>query len=417
MLLEQTFLSEHDYYEVMGLSPEATVLDIEAAFKQQAAGLDLRHPNPETRMQAAEKMLILTQAYEALSDPMLRSHYDRQVLGRNQMPVTPQVDGLFKEGLRAWRKGETDMALRYLKEVANLYPHRSLYRVHLAIAYADKDWFAFTESELETALRLDPDSGFAKETVAKLLFKLPDKRRYWHQNPLNRQVAMLAAGFVGLAVLFASGLPQNLASGLIAKVTDATRIQSKQPALEDRLPEDMRKELAKKQTTQQREIPFFESDYKPEGKTYDYTKLEAKSKVFYPEQQMVVLTYKDGSILTYKPASIKGWQKRGELPVIITENNELIPSPTSLPVLMPDMKPANLEAADFPAWMFPEYGIAATPPSSVPSGNDTSPAEPADSTTDTNTDTAAEPPASSPPAETPTAQPASPTGGYNPYGN
>lgn len=417
MLLEQTFLSEHDFYEVMGLGPEATVLDIEAAFKQQAAGLDLRHPNPETRMQAAEKMLVLTQAYEALSDPMLRSHYDRQVLGRNQLPVTPQVDGLFKEGLRAWRKGETDMALRYLKEVANLYPHRSLYRVHLAIAYADKDWFAFTESELETALRLDPDSGFAKETVAKLLFKLPDKRRHWHQNPLNRQVALLAAGFVGLGVLFASGLPQSLVSGLIAKVTDSTRIQAKQQPLEDQLPEDMRKELAKKQGASTREIPFFESNYRPEGKTYDYTQLEAKSKVFYPEQQMVVLTYKDGSILTYKPASIKGWQKRGELPVMITENNELIPSPTTLPVLLPDMKPANLEAPDFPVWMFPEYGISASAPAAAPAN------APADNDT-TRPDTSADVPADAPadtfvpdPVETPPSRPANPAGGYNPYGS
>jgi len=412
MILEQTFLAEHDYYEVMGLGPEATVVQIEAAFKEQAAGLNLRHPDLQERVQAAEKMLTLTQAYETLSDPMLRSRYDRHVLGRNQLPISIHVENLFKEGLRAWRKGETDLALRYLKEVANLYPHRALYRVHLAIAYADKDWYTFTESELETALRLDPDFGFAKETVAKLLFKLPDKRRHWHQNALNRQVATLAAGLVGLGVLIASGLPQSLVSNTIDKISAATKAQPQGKTLEEQLPADLRKEFKQQdQTATSFEIPFFDSAYVPEGKIYDYTKLEAKTKVYYPDQQMVVLTYKDGSILTYKPASLKGWKKTADLPIMITANNELIPSPSSLPLLMPDQKPADLQASDFPVWMFPEYGVTPSSASGTSSSSNSSSYDTSGSQSTQSVD-------SSDYSDTPPSTPSRrPSGGYNPYGN
>src|SRR5690606_12420804 len=121
MRLDNAFLAQHDYYEVMGLGPEATRLDIDTAFKERSAQLDLRHPEEAQRVESAEQMLVLTQAYETLSDPILRSRYDLQLLGRQEMPMKDQVDILFKEGIRAWRGKDTDLALRYLKEVASLY--------------------------------------------------------------------------------------------------------------------------------------------------------------------------------------------------------------------------------------------------------------------------------------------------------
>ena len=310
MIHQQAFLAD-DYYEIMGLSPAATQIEVEEAFKQQSVNLNLRHPDLAERIRSAERMLQLTQAFETLSNPIMRSHYDLQVLGRQNLPVNEKVEILFKEGIRAWRKQETDLALRYLKEVANLYPHRALYRVHLAIAYAEKEWYTFTESELETALRLDPDFKFAKETVAKLLFKLPDKQNKWYNDRLIRQIAPVAAAFVLVGVLIAAGVPQNLVTGLIAKVRDSAKATPKTSANpEDQLPEDMRQELNQKKQQQQDithgEITLFEPGYRPEGRLFDYTKLEAKEKVYYPDQKMVVITYKDGSILTYKPAELKG---------------------------------------------------------------------------------------------------------------
>ncbi len=433
MLLEQAYLS-HDYYEVMGLTPDATQVEVEEAFKNHATGLDLRHPEPSERIQAAERMLLLTQAFETLSNPIQRSHYDIQMLGRQNLPVKEKVEILFKEGIRAWRKNETDLALRYLKEVSHLYPHRPLYRVHLAIAYAEKDWFTFTENELETALRLDPDFKFAKETVAKLLFKLPDKRRHWYHDKLMRQAASMAAGFVLLGVLLASGVLQNLTGELWAKVADSAKAKPKagtQQSAEQELPEDMRKELAEKKAVvpvMRSKLPFFDKNYRPEGRVFDYSHLEAKEKVFYPEQSMVVVTYSDGSVLTYKPTELTGWKKHpsSDVPIMITANNEMIPSPT-LPLKMPGNLEAKLEDPNFPAWMFPEYGIdnaiGATDPS-APS-NTTAPAhlntapQPATAGTQAGSQADAPPVTLDTAPATPQTAPQQPQSGgglYNPYG-
>lgn len=368
MLLEQAFLS-HDFYEIMGLTPDATQVEVEEAFKNHAVDLDLRHPDESERIRAAERMLLLTQAFEILSNPIQRSRYDLQVLGRQNLPVKEKVDILFKEGIRAWRKHETDLALRYLKEVSHLYPHRALYRVHLAIAYAEKDWFTFTENELETALRLDPDFKFAKETIAKLLFKLPDKHRRWYHDRLMRQAATMAGGFVLLGVLIASGVVQNLGGEVWSRIADSAKSKPKAgsaKSAESELPEDMRKELAQQKQdavpTSGSKIPFYDKDYRPEGRIFDYANREAKEKVFYPEQAMVVVTYTDGSILTYKPAELKGWKKHPstDVPIMITGNNELIPSPT-LTLKLPGNIDAKLDDPSFPAWMFPEYGIGTAP--------------------------------------------------------
>ncbi|PKL76875.1 MAG: hypothetical protein CVV27_08065 [Candidatus Melainabacteria bacterium HGW-Melainabacteria-1] len=417
MILEQAFLADHDYYEILGLTADATQLEVEAAFKQLSAGLNLRHPDESERMRSAESMLMLTQAFETLSNPILRSHYDIQVLGRQNLPVNEKVDTLFKEGIRAWRKQETELALRYLKEVAHLYPHRPLYRVHLAIAYAEKDWYTFTESELETALRLDPDFKFAKETVAKLLFKMPDKRRRWYHDRLIRRIGPMAAGFVLLGVLIAAGIPQGLFGNLLATVMDSAKSKPKAENVEQQLPEDMRKELAQKQTSEQIEIPFFESDYRPEGQVYDYDKLEAKEKVYYPDQKMVVITYSDGSILTYRPTELKGWKKHPKtgVPIMITANHEMIPSPP-LALKLPGNVDANLSEPGFPIWLFPEYGKRdqTVEASANPDAASAAPASSAGSAGpgDTVLPTAAPDTASAPvPTEVPGSIPA-----YNPYG-
>lgn len=425
MRVNTAFLANQDYYEIMGLEADATQVELEDAFKQRSADLNLRHPDAQERIQAAELMLSLTQAFETLCNPVLRSQYDLQTLGRNNLPIKEKVDVLFKEGIRAWRKQETDLALRYLKEVSHLYPHRALYRVHLAIAYAEKDWFTFTESELETALRLDPDYKFAKETVAKILFKMPDKhQKRWYHDRLIRQMGPLAAGFVLTGVLIAAGVPQAIFGGFMANVVGTNKLKPKQESVEQQLPADMRQELAEKQATQDtqvKKIPFFEASYVPAGNHFDYSKQEAANKTYYPEQQMVVITYKDGSVLTYRPAELQGWKKQGETPIMITSSNELIPSPT-LPLKLPDNTDAKIGSADTPAWMFPEYEQTQESTTNTDSGTST------DLNAKTSTpDTAAESdptavessPDNSAPVETTPEPPHPPVSSaplYNPYG-
>ncbi len=405
MLPEQAFLTDPNYYELLELEPSATHTEVEASFQDASMSLNLKSEDLEVRVEAAEKMLQLTRAYETLSDPVMRARYDLQTLGRKDLPVQEKIDVLFKEGIRAWRRSETDLALRYLKEVAALYPHRPLYRVHLAIAYAEKKWINFTETELETALRLDPDYKFAKETIAKLLFKLPDRKQRWFQSRLNQQVALLTGGFVLLAVLIATGIPQGMVNRVAGNFfqEDGPSVQE----LEAQLPADMVESLKQKAPQGNfKAIPYFKSDYKPPGQSFDYTNLKARNKVFYPAQATVAITYEDGSVLTYRPPELKGWKKVGDLPVMITANNELIPSPSTLPLKTGSGEAVNMNAPDFPNAYFPEYGAApaAAAPEKKPSTAQNPPVSSAP--------TAA--PASTKPANTPARN--APDGGYNPYG-
>ena len=65
MILQDAFLTEHDYYEIMGLSASATQLEVEEAFKQLSGRLNLRHPIEEQRVHDAEQMLTLVEIVSA----------------------------------------------------------------------------------------------------------------------------------------------------------------------------------------------------------------------------------------------------------------------------------------------------------------------------------------------------------------
>lgn len=393
MRVDQDYFPQADYYLTMGVAADATSVEIQEVFHNRSQGLKLDDPNPQMRLIAAERMLELTEAYEVLGDPIQRCRYEIHQFGRKNLPVNAQVDGLFKEAVKAFKQKQTELALRYFKEITLLYPHRPLYRVHLAICYAEKNWLSFAEAELETALRLDPDYMFAKETVARLLFKLPDRKVTRHSSPLNRQAITVATAFVTLGILLVLGLPQQWLGGIFNQVQQTLnplRQAAKQAGqnikaeheLKQQLPQDMVQELQQKQQTsqalQQIQIPELAPDFKPQGQVYDYRKQKAKSKTFYPDQGMVVVTYEDGSILTYRPAELQGWKEDAETKqaVMITRDNELIPAPASLPLTMPDGSPAPLDAPDFPAHLFPEYApknanngphsSPFTPPSTAP---------------------------------------------------
>jgi tetratricopeptide (TPR) repeat protein len=192
-LLEPALIAEPDYYGILDIEPEASSIEVEQAYQQHTRGLDLKAKAETARMIAAERMLSLARAYEVLCDSVQRSHYDIRTFGRTQLPVSDRGRELFREGLKAYRSERVDLALGYFKELIKLYPHRSLYRVHLAIAYADKDWLNFAEAELQTALRLDPEDRFAKETVARVLFKHEEFKREASPPLVKRMSASLRA--------------------------------------------------------------------------------------------------------------------------------------------------------------------------------------------------------------------------------
>lgn len=161
---------EPDYYSRLGVAPEATAPEIEARFAEASEGHHLNALADEVRLNAAEQLLLLTQAYELLSHPVERSHYDIRRFGRQELPLHQEVKTQFKAGLSAFRHHKLELAASHFAMAVKLYPHRSLFRVHLANVYHENQWHDKVERELETALRLDPEDRFVKETVARLMF-------------------------------------------------------------------------------------------------------------------------------------------------------------------------------------------------------------------------------------------------------
>lgn len=164
---------EPDYYSRLGVHPDVTASDIETRFAEASQGFHLNAYSDDVRYDAAEQLLVLTQAHELLSDPVERSHYDIRRFGRAHLPLREDVQVQFKAGLSAFRQHKLELALSHFKMAVTLYPHRSLFRVHLANIYHEKQepqWLSQVQNALEAALRLDPEERFVKETVARLMF-------------------------------------------------------------------------------------------------------------------------------------------------------------------------------------------------------------------------------------------------------
>jgi hypothetical protein len=143
-------------------------------------------------------------------------------------------------------------------------------------------------------------------------------------------------------------------------------------------------------------VPKLPDDFQPDGNAYDYTNQVAKKKTYYPDQGIVVVTYEDGSVLTYRPSQLKGWREdpKTKQAVMVTQDNELIPAPASVPMSLPDGSTLDPQQGNFPSGLFPEYGSAGTGSSAA-------------STSSTPV---------TPPINPPTTQaPATTSGGYNPY--
>ena len=77
-----------DYYTLLGVDSEADTVEIKKAFREKAYKV---HPDTQTQGQDNnEQFILLTTAYQTLSDPDLRRHYNmsRRNLGHwHEMPV------------------------------------------------------------------------------------------------------------------------------------------------------------------------------------------------------------------------------------------------------------------------------------------------------------------------------------------
>ena len=71
----ETSKTKKNYYEILGLKPNVTSTEIDAAYKKLS---NQWHPdkNKENRQEAEKKFHEISEAYDVLSNKNRRSHYD-----------------------------------------------------------------------------------------------------------------------------------------------------------------------------------------------------------------------------------------------------------------------------------------------------------------------------------------------------
>jgi curved DNA-binding protein CbpA len=208
-----------DYYEIIGLTPEADAAEIKVAYYALARRyhpdrFHLQSGTPQhSRISSA--FARVTQAYETLTEPGARSAYDaalersRQFAGARRAQAGgasgpadeeqfdtgvgdnefPEAGQCFREGLHALQSGQLKVALTQLAAAARLSPRDARYRAHYGRALATGEQTRrLAESELLAAVKLEPSNAIYRTMLAELYFNLNFHRRA--QTELQRALAI-----------------------------------------------------------------------------------------------------------------------------------------------------------------------------------------------------------------------------------
>jgi hypothetical protein len=123
-----------DYYEILGVSRNASQTEIRNAYRKLAK---LYHPDRNSSEHAKTYIQLINEAYETLSDPQKRSQYDQPAFTFVTQETTyqPQKDPLEeqrKENFRRWQ--ERERIKRQEEEGYKLYAFTQFKKFNIVIA-------------------------------------------------------------------------------------------------------------------------------------------------------------------------------------------------------------------------------------------------------------------------------------------
>jgi tetratricopeptide (TPR) repeat protein len=197
----------NNFYEVIDVPLTADVNEIKEAYYSLARRYhpDRFHLKSGTRLHAqiSSAFARITQAYETLTDKSARSTYDATMKRTRQFEQSApkadkgaapapsaalepdplddevgQAERYFREGFGSLQQGQINAAMTHLAAASRLNPQEARYRAYYGRALAANDQTRrLAESEIQTAVKLEPTSSLYRTMLAELYFDLKFHRR------------------------------------------------------------------------------------------------------------------------------------------------------------------------------------------------------------------------------------------------
>ena len=136
---------EHNYYEVLGVSKDASAEQIKKAYHSLARQY---HPDLNSGdINAAEKFKEINSVYEILSDPLKRSQYDK---------IVGEAEELYKRGVARSQLGDYQGAILDYTKALEINPDRAEVLYHRGFASYKLQDYRNADLDYTKALFLDP---------------------------------------------------------------------------------------------------------------------------------------------------------------------------------------------------------------------------------------------------------------------
>ena len=160
-----------DYYELLGLTRDATVADVRKAYAKIARE---RHPDrftdPVERERAQEFFKEATAAFNALSNERARREYDDSLAKPVVLGPAEIARQAYERGLERYEAKAFHEAVELLRSAVTHAPSEARYHSALAVALArNPHWAREAIQEAEKAMQLEPSVAFHQGVLAELL--------------------------------------------------------------------------------------------------------------------------------------------------------------------------------------------------------------------------------------------------------
>jgi curved DNA-binding protein CbpA len=208
------------YYELLNIPPSAKLNSIRKSYFGLAK---LFHPDryhrvePKLRGRIQNAFTELAQAHETLRNPDARRAYDQKLRGEEEEKLLRrkkedagenyernvqegQASEDFERGFRLQLEGKFEAALPFLARAVYYAPRNARYHAYFGKALSDDDTQRHkAESELQTAIRLEPDNPSFRLMLAEFFIRIQLLKRA--QGELNRLLARFPDNEQALALL------------------------------------------------------------------------------------------------------------------------------------------------------------------------------------------------------------------------